>query len=255
MKRIRRRVACAGILALTALTGCATTAPSNAPLGSAPSEQVRSVLGGQGGTYAQPMASQLQMTPALSSEVDQQFTTGSGQTNMAEQVIGQLAMQRSQNEGVRALAQLTMRDHAAVQTQLTSAAPIAALSLPQSVSSEQSALATKLSTLSGAEFDLEYAKAQVQGHERSVTSYEREISQGKNESIRAVATQNLATIREHLRHSKALLAQLDTSSTAQGDSTDQGMTSQAGTDQGMASQASTTQQAAPLQSAYQANTW
>lgn len=219
-KRLTRCAACAGILALTFLAGCATTVPSRAPEGSVPSHQTRLVLGGPAADLAQPM----QVMRPLASDVDQQFMTGSGQTNLAEVAIGQLAMQRSQHEGVRALAQLTMRDHSAVQSQLTSIAQAAGLSLPQEASPEQRALAERLSGLSGTAFDREYAMAQVQGHERSETSYEREIAQGQNEALRNLARQTLPTIMSHLRQSRELAAQLGVSTGAQDGATEQDAT-------------------------------
>lgn len=223
LNRFTRCVACAGILALTSLAGCATTAPSRAPEGSIPSHQTRLVLGGNATVLAQPM----QATRPLASDVDQQFTTGSGQTNLAEVVIGQLALQRSQHEGVRALAQQTMRDHSAVQSQLTSIAQAAGLSLPNEPSPEQRALAERLSGLSGTAFDREYAMAQVQGHEQSKSSYEREIAQGQNEALRNLARQTLPTIMSHLRQSRELAAQLGVSSGTQDGATEQDATDEA----------------------------
>lgn len=201
LKNATRYAACAGILALASLAGCATPGPSRAPDGSA---APRHVLGGQAAAPTQ----QLQETRALANDVDQRFTTGAGQTNLAEVAIGQLALQKSQNEGVRALAQRTMGDHSTVQTQLTTIAQAAGLSLPQEPSPAQRALAERLSGLSGEAFDRAYATAQVQGHVQSEATYEREIAQGQNEGLRNLARETLPTIRIHLRMARELAAEL-----------------------------------------------
>lgn len=205
LKRIPRRGACAGILALTSLAGCATMAPSHAPEGTVPPHQARHVL--QGGAVPDAAPGML-ATPSAAVDADQRFTTGAGQTNLAEVAIGQLAMQRSQNEGVRALAQRTMRDHTAVQSQLTTIAQAAGLMMPSEPSPEQRALAERLGRLSGEAFDRAYAMAQVQGHERSEATYEREIARGQSEALRNLARETLPTIRSHLQQSRELATQL-----------------------------------------------
>jgi putative membrane protein len=55
----------------------------------------------------------------------------------------------------------------------------------------------KMSKLSGAEFDREYMKHQVEDHDKAVALFERQAKKGKDAELKAFAERTLPTLKEH----------------------------------------------------------
>jgi putative membrane protein len=60
-------------------------------------------------------------------------------------------------------------------------------------------MVSKLSALSGAEFDRKYMEHMVKDHEKDVAAFERESTKGSDADLKAWAAKTLPTLREHLQ--------------------------------------------------------
>jgi putative membrane protein len=60
-------------------------------------------------------------------------------------------------------------------------------------------MVSKLSALSGAEFDRKYMDEMVKDHEKDVAAFERESTKGSDPDLKAWAAKTLPTLREHLQ--------------------------------------------------------
>jgi hypothetical protein len=63
---------------------------------------------------------------------------------------------------------------------------------------------TKLSQLSGAEFDRAYAKMMLSDHKKDVSEFEKHSTRGTDADLRAFASRTLPTLREHLEMTRTL---------------------------------------------------
>ena len=59
---------------------------------------------------------------------------------------------------------------------------------------------TKLTNLSGTDFDQEYLSQQKAAHLQTIDLFKKEIADGSDSDIKFFASNNLATIETHLRH-------------------------------------------------------
>lgn len=126
------------------------------------------------------------------------FATQAAVIGKAEIELGQLAMQKTQDPGVREYAQRMVRDHQAAAATLEKIAGEENLELPQALDAEHQALKEKLSDLQGAAFDREYSKAMAKGHDQAVALFES-ASQASQVSpqLKEFAAATLPTLKEH----------------------------------------------------------
>ena len=126
----------------------------------------------------------------------------------AEIELGQLALQQTQDKGVRDYAQRMVKDHQAAAAKLQQIAGQESLDLPQSLDAEHEALKAKLSGLKGAAFDREYARAMAKGHDQAVALFES-ASQAPQmtPALKEFAAGMLPTLRQHMDMAHELHAQ------------------------------------------------
>lgn len=86
---------------------------------------------------------------------------------MTEIQTSQLAPQRSQNKAVRNFAQQMIAEHANSSKQLAQIAKTKNLTLPKDIGPDNKALLTKLTKITGSNFDRAYMQGQVQGHQKN----------------------------------------------------------------------------------------
>jgi putative membrane protein len=135
----------------------------------------------------------------------QSFTTQAAVIGKAEIELGQLAMQKTQDPGVRGFAQRMIKDHQAAAAKLQRIAGAEQLELPQALDPEHQALKAKLSELQGAAFDREYSKAMAQGHDKAVALFES-ASQAPQMTpeLKDFAAATLPTLQEHMELAHSL---------------------------------------------------
>lgn len=128
----------------------------------------------------------------------QSFATQATVIGKAEIELGQLAMQKSQDENVRKYAQRMVNDHTAADAKLKKIATQENLSLPQTLDPDHQAVKQKLSSLQGEAFDREYAKEMAKGHDKAVALFES-ASQAPQmpAQLKEFAATTLPTLEKH----------------------------------------------------------
>ncbi len=149
------------------------------------------------------------------SDQDKTFLKGQQETNLAEVSLGKVAMERATSEKVRELAGALVSDHQQVLELNRALSTKLGLPVPEQPSAEQQATGDKIKAQSGAAFDAAYVAAQVEGHTKSVSKAQQEISSGSHPDVKAFATDYLPKAQMHLQHSQT--AQTALSSGAAGD--------------------------------------
>lgn len=151
---------------------------------------------------------------AAPNDQDLSYITSNGQTNLAEIALGQLALDRAQNDSTRELAQMTLTDHQAALAKLQVVADELGVALPDAPNPEQQANAALLSSVDTAAFDATYAQIQVAGHQKSISGTNAEIAGGSDPAVIQYATGYLPVATHHLEMAQEVVAEVGGAPTA-----------------------------------------
>lgn len=135
---------------------------------------------------------------AMSSQ-DRNFVMDAAMGGMMEVELGRLAVQNGASDAVKQFGQRMVDDHSKANQELMSVASSKGMTLPTALDEKHQKEVTKLSGMTGAEFDRAYAKRMMQDHEKDVKEFERQSTRGADPDIRAFATRTLPTLQEHLQ--------------------------------------------------------
>jgi putative membrane protein len=122
--------------------------------------------------------------------------------NFAEVQIGQLAQQKGQNEGVKKFGQMLSGDHAAANQKAIDAAKSMGMTPPDGPNAKQRADYQKMSKMSGAQFDRDFAMHMVADHQKDIAEYKKEAKQA--DAAGEYAKGQLDTLQKHLETAKSL---------------------------------------------------
>ncbi len=96
---------------------------------------------------------------------DSEFVPDVAGKNMAEIELSRLAVDKTTDRVVRAFAQMMIDEHGAALNKLKTAASDQATNWPTALDDKHRETAENLATKQGAEFDREYLKAMIEGHQ------------------------------------------------------------------------------------------
>jgi putative membrane protein len=118
----------------------------------------------------------------------------------------QLALQMSQNPGIRDFANRMITDHTQMSQAMAAAAVSARLQppAPALLPAQQAALDQLRATGSGYAFDSAYQQAQINGHQQALSLFQNYVTSGDVPAIRAAASQAIPTIQSHLAMAQSL---------------------------------------------------
>ena len=129
--------------------------------------------------------------------VDHAYTSGQN-----EVLMNRMALQRSQNEDVRKLAQKMIEDHSKSNQELTLLVSELRIAVPDKPLPEQEKDMRRLSSNEVKNFDKEFMDHMVMSHEKGVKLFEQGSKELKNEKLKEFATKTLPTLKEHLKLAK-----------------------------------------------------
>jgi putative membrane protein len=133
---------------------------------------------------------------------DTAFLTEVIQINLAEISVGDLAQKNGGSDDVKSFGKMLVDDHTASNTKATSLAQANGLTPPTEPKAADKQKHDELAKLSGAEFDREFAKAMVKGHEEAISKFEA-ASKG-DDDIAKFAQETLPTLQKHLKTAQTL---------------------------------------------------
>jgi putative membrane protein len=154
---------------------------------------------------ANPAMSKAPETPAA----DRTFAMKAAQGGLAEVKMGQLASERGSSEVVKEFGKRMVNDHKKANDKLMDVAKKENIDLPSDLDSKDQANYDKLSKLSGAAFDKEYAQLMVSDHTADVSEFQKEARNGKDEAIKDFASSTVPTLEDHLRQAKEMRQSVD----------------------------------------------
>jgi putative membrane protein len=132
------------------------------------------------------------------------FMTKAAEGGMAEVEAGKLAAAKAQNPEVKQFGQQMIADHTRSNNELKTAAGKKNVTLPTEPDAMHKAMAQKLSGLSGAEFDKEYMRGQIEDHERTIALFQAQADNGTDAEAKAMAAKTLPNLKMHLEMARKI---------------------------------------------------
>src|ERR1700683_4213805 len=187
----KKALAIAGTILLCASMGLAQAPQSGSPGGAA----------GQSNPGANPsMSPQMNGMQATGpNPMDKMFVAKAMQGGKAEVELGQLTLQKSQNEQVKQFAQHMIDDHTKLNDQMKPVAQQLGVSVPNQVSKKDKQTIAKLQALSGPAYDQAYIKDMVKDHKQDLNEFQMEASSGQDQTAKDAANQGSKVIAQHLQ--------------------------------------------------------
>src|SRR5215216_3011772 len=142
-------------------------------------------------------------TAGMSSR-DREFLMDAATGGLMEVELGRIAAQQGSSDAVKQFGQRMVDDHSKANTELMTLASGKGITVPTSIDDKHREDVTKLSAMSGADFDRAYSKMMLKDHEKDVSEFEKESTKGGDADIKAFATSTLPTLQEHLQMARAL---------------------------------------------------
>ncbi|HZT57214.1 MAG TPA: DUF4142 domain-containing protein [Pyrinomonadaceae bacterium] len=130
---------------------------------------------------------------------DQKFATEAAIGGMEEVQLGQMAAQKGASDEVRQFGQRMVDDHSKANQDLTQVASGKGWTLPTALDAKHQADVTKLSGLSGDQFDKAYVDMMLKDHKKDVGDFQKESNSGADADIKSFATRTLPTLQDHLQ--------------------------------------------------------
>lgn len=151
--------------------------------------------------------SQMQSTmPAQSqtkaSRADQTFMKQAIQGDLAEVQMGRLAQQNGQSDAVKQFGQTLVSDHSANAEKAKQVAEQMGMTPPSEPSAKQQAEYKKMSKLSGAKFDREFAQGMVKDHKAEIAKFKKEAK--KSGPVANFAKQTVPALEQHLQMAQSI---------------------------------------------------
>ena len=138
------------------------------------------------------------------SSSDHDFLMDAAIGGLMEVELGRVAAQQAASAAVKQFGQRMVDDHSAANTELMTLAQSKGITLPTELDTKHREQVTKLSGMSGAEFDRAYMNMMVSDHNKDVAAFEKESTKGGDPDLKAFATKTLPTLKEHQQMAKAI---------------------------------------------------
>jgi putative membrane protein len=136
---------------------------------------------------------------------DSQFLQEAIRTDIAEVKLSELALQRSNDDGVRDFAHRVQTDHSASMQQSAALAKDLGTRIPSASSDEAQQHYASLAKLSGQEFDAAFVSHMAAGHRDAVAKFGEQAHANPDQAIADFATKTLPTLKQHLAMAESLL--------------------------------------------------
>lgn len=204
----KRTMALAGAILLCGSMGLAQMRGSTGPTGAGQT--------GQSPGQNPSMDSQMNgMQTGQPSAIDRMFVSKAMQGGLAQIQLGQLTLQKSDNQQVKQFAQRMIDDHTKLNDQMKPVAQQLGVSVPDQISKGDRKTIAKLQALSGSAYDQAYIKDMVKDHKQDLSAFQMEASSGQDQTVRDAANQGSKVIAQHLQLAQQLAKDQNVASAGQ----------------------------------------
>jgi predicted outer membrane protein len=194
------------VATLAALTAVVLAAPAGAQVQTQRQTRTGAIQGAQGAGVqgAQGAGVQGAQGAARSAVSDELFAAAAASGGLAEVNLSQIGLQRATDPELKRFSQQMVEEHTRMNQQLMNLVGQKRIAIPQTIDARAQFCADSLAGLTGEEFDKCYAKAQLVLHMDSVAMFEAEAKRGQDPDVKALASQSLTHIKQHLKEIKPI---------------------------------------------------
>ena len=146
-----------------------------------------------------PQMNGMQQPAGQASPTDRMFVSTALKGGMAEVQLGQLTLQKSNNEQVKQFAQKMIDDHTKLGDQMKPIAQQIGVEAPTKISKKDQKTMAKLQNLSGTAYDQAYIRDMVKDHKQDLSEFQSEASNGQDPAVKNAANQGSQVIAQHLQ--------------------------------------------------------
>jgi putative membrane protein len=140
------------------------------------------------------------------STADRSFVDAAASGGLAEVQDAQLAQQKAASNDVKQFATTMIADHTQANDELKQIAQSKGVTLPSKLTRAEQRAEEDLKKLSGAPFDRQYARQQVEDHQKTVALFQKEANSGQDPHLKAFAQKYLPKLQQHLQMAQSLTA-------------------------------------------------
>jgi putative membrane protein len=128
-----------------------------------------------------------------------EYVSAAGASDLYEIESSRMALEKTQNEGVRTFAQMMIDHHTGTTEDVTAAARTAGLTPPPpSLLPPQQQMMDELQPLTGEAFDEAYLDQQRQAHQSALSLHQNYAEGGDTAELREVASAAVPIIEQHI---------------------------------------------------------
>jgi putative membrane protein len=135
---------------------------------------------------------------------DRNFVENAARAGLDEVQDARLAEQKATSTDVKQFASRMMSDHTQANQELMQIAATKGITAPRTATRAEERKMESLRKLSGAQFDRQYAKEQVEDHEKTVALFRKESEAGQDSELKAYAQKYLPKLQQHLQMAESL---------------------------------------------------
>jgi len=133
---------------------------------------------------------------------EKEFLAKAITTDMNEVKLGELALKNASSADVKTFARKMVTEHAKHRDELLERAKAYKLAVVQGLEKEHQENLDRLTKLNAGEFDREYMKCMVEGHEKALKLYETWSKKIEDRDLQSLVERTLPKLKEHLEQSR-----------------------------------------------------
>jgi putative membrane protein len=133
------------------------------------------------------------------SKDDETFVKEAAQGGLMEVQLGEAASTKGVHDRVKAFGKRMKEDHGKANKELEAIAKKKNVQLSKNLEGKHKSEVERLAKLMGDEFDREYMEAMVKDHKEDIEKFEQAAKNAKDSDVKAFASKQLPTLKEHLQ--------------------------------------------------------
>lgn len=142
-------------------------------------------------------------------DTDRNFLVQAGYSNMAEIDAGSLAATKGSRDSVKMYGTMMVSDHTTANNELKAVADPRGVTLPTAPDAPHQAIKQQLMAMAaGKMFDTAYINGQVRDHQATIALFNNEVANGKDQTVKNLASGKLPTLQAHLTLANTISAKL-----------------------------------------------
>lgn len=138
------------------------------------------------------------------SSADKGFMNKAADDDMIEANLGKMAESHAAKADVKDFAKKLTDDHSRAYGELLQLANTTGDRIPRGIDIRRDRAAAQLTHLKGDRFDRAFLSDEIAAHEKAIAAFRREAAHGRNPEVKAIASQMIPVLQQHLERARQL---------------------------------------------------